>query len=176
MFIPVIPAILMRNKRHCVDSKTVCLWRIFQWNWFEKNWTESNRRSSGSMFRDFRILELCTFSINITPSFLPKNLILEFALAIVFFRSIPKTHDHRWEWGRKLFWKLRAQFFSSCLPSHINTTPRYLTFSTCFSDALLTYNEQWSEFLNRWSTLKNKLELTVDRNFNLNKHFADAYG
>ena len=41
---------------------------------------------------------------------------------------------------------------SSCLPSLVNATPRYLNFSTCFSGAPFTCNTHWSGFLERWST------------------------
>jgi len=44
------------------------------------------------------------------------------------------------------------QFFVLPSVTRVNTTPRYLNFSTCFSDAPLTWNEHWSGFLERWST------------------------
>jgi len=47
---------------------------------------------------------------------------------------------------------IRKSSSLSCLPLLVNTTPRYLNFSTCFSDTPLTCNEQWSGFLERWST------------------------
>jgi len=51
----------------------------------------SIRKSSGSIFRDFRISEQQTLSNNVTLSILRKNLLSE----IVLFRSKPKTQDHR---------------------------------------------------------------------------------
>ena len=100
---------------------------------------------------------------------------------IALFWLLPKIDDHRWEErGQKLLWKLRVlPFFdnsrfmttekgkacitalalliwvsssSSCLPSLVNATPRYLNFSTCFSVAPFTCNTHWSGFLERWST------------------------
>ena len=33
------------------------------------------------------------------------------ALVIALFRLLPKIHYNNWEWGQKLFWKLRALLF-----------------------------------------------------------------
>jgi len=56
---------------------------------------ESKR--SGSMFRDFQILDLYNLSNNVIPSIFRKNLISDvfvvISLAVVFFRSIPNTQD-----------------------------------------------------------------------------------
>ena len=41
---------------------------------------------------------------------------------------------------------------SSCLPSHVNATLRYLNFSTCFNDTPPTCREQWIGFLERCRT------------------------
>ena len=41
---------------------------------------------------------------------------------------------------------------SSCLPSLINATPRYLNFSTCFNDTPPTCREHWTRFLETCST------------------------
>ena len=47
---------------------------------------------------------------------------------------------------------IRVSNSSSCLPSLVNATPRYLNFSTCFSVAPFTCNTHWLGFLKRWST------------------------
>ena len=47
---------------------------------------------------------------------------------------------------------IRASSSSSCLPSLVNATPRYLNFSICFSVGSFTCKEHWSRFLERWST------------------------
>ena len=104
------------------------------------------------------------------------------ALAVTLYQSLPEIHDHKWEWVQKLFCKLTILSFStililwqpnsaklaflhkpcqfeypvsssSCFPSLVNVTVKYLNFSTCFSAALLTSNKHWIGFLERWSTL-----------------------
>ena len=43
-------------------------------------------------------------------------------------------------------------YSSSCLPSLVNATPRYLNFSSCFRFAPFTCNTHWSGFLEKWCT------------------------
>ena len=47
----------------------------------------------------------------------------------------------------------RTSNSSSCLPSLVNATLRYLNFSTYLSDTLPTCREHWTGFLERFSTL-----------------------
>jgi len=47
---------------------------------------------------------------------------------------------------------IRVSSFSSCFPSLVNTTSRYLNFSTYFSNASLICNEHWSRLLKNWNT------------------------
>ena len=46
----------------------------------------------------------------------------------------------------------RTSNSSSCLPSLVNTSLRYLNFFNCFNDTPPTCREHWTEFLERRST------------------------
>ena len=60
--------------------------------------------------------ELRTLLNSVTPSILRKNLISN-ACTRDRILSLPKIHDHRREYGQKLFWKLRALPFLTILVS-----------------------------------------------------------
>ena len=80
-------------------------------------WDLSIRRTTGLMLKDFRISELRTLFNSVTPSILRKNLILDACTCDRTLWSLPKIHDHTWERGQILFWKLRALPFLTILVS-----------------------------------------------------------
>ena len=132
------------------------------------------------MLKDFRISELRTLLNNVTPSIFRKNLILhactcdrtlsvitqdswsevingtKTALKIESFAFFDNSRFMTTEKCNAritaLALPIRVSSSSSCLPSLVNATPRYLSFSTCFSDAPFTCNTHWSGFFERWST------------------------
>ena len=117
------------------------------------------------MLRDFRISELCTLLNSVTPLIRRKKLISD---ASTWDRYLSVIIQDSWplvRMGTKTVLKIeckacitalalpiRVSSFSSCFPSLVNATPRYLNFFTCFSVAPFTCNTHWSEFLERWST------------------------
>jgi len=60
----------------------------------QRSWNRSIQ-GSGSTFSDLRISQMRTLSRGDTPRILRKIPSLPLALAVAFFQSLPKTHDHR---------------------------------------------------------------------------------
>ena len=60
------------------------------------------------MLRDFQISELRTLLNSATPSILRKSFI---SGPCTCDRTLSVIHDHKWEWGQKLFWKFESFAF-----------------------------------------------------------------
>ena len=82
---------------------------------------------------------------------------------IALSRSLPKIHDHKWEWGQKLFWKWRAlPFFTLLVSWHLNSAKLALLHSPCQLGYLvlrLTFRHSWIQFQDTWSSLPASVSL-----------------
>ena len=69
------------------------------------------------------------------------------------FAFLDNSHFKTAEWFKACITALalpdRTSNSSSCQPSLLNATPRYLNFSTCFNDTPPTCREHWTGFLER---------------------------
>ncbi|TWW60987.1 hypothetical protein D4764_05G0010770 [Takifugu flavidus] len=108
-------------------------------------WFLSALRSSGSTPSSSRMAELLTLSLMESPATLRRKLI-SLVPVIVFFRSLPKAHDHSSLFTTMDQCRVRItadatpihlSISCSILPSLVNNTPRYLNSSTWIKDLLL---------------------------------------
>ena len=74
-------------------------------------------------------------------------------LNIESFAFLDSSRFKTTEWGQARNTALalpnRTSNSSSCLPSLVNATPRYLNFSTYFNDTPPTYRKHWTGFLEK---------------------------
>ena len=72
------------------------------------------------------------------------------------FAFLTNSHFKTTEWCKARMTALalrdRTSNSSSCLPSLVNATPRYLNFSTCFNDTPPICREYWTGFLEKYTT------------------------